>query len=72
MVDDVEEGYADIASQKSVAAAVGQNMVYQRRRGAFAFGAGHANYLLVVAIQKQFGLRSDALGLDKIVDMVES
>ena len=46
-------------------------MVYQRRGGTFALRSGHANHLLVVAVQKQFGLRCDAVRLDKIVDMVE-
>ena len=66
LVHNIEEGYADIAGQKSVAAAVGQNMVYQRRRGAFAFGAGDANSLVMELAEEQVGLRGDlnALGIE--------
>ena len=56
LVHNIEEGYADIACQKGVSTAIGQDVVNQRGSGTFALGACNSDYLVIISVQEQFCL----------------
>ena len=69
LVEDVEEGHADVAGKDGVPSGAFQKVVDKGGRGAFALGAGDAHDLFVIGLQKQIGLGGDALNIDEVVGL---
>ena len=71
ILNHVEERDADVADQHSVAFGVRQNVVDKGRGGAFALSTGHADDVFAVGHQEKFGLRTELLPRNEVVDIVE-
>ena len=72
LLDDVEEGHADVAGEECLAAGRLEDVVDERGGGALALGAGDAHHLLVAGLQEEVALRGDALGVHEIVEVVKA
>lgn len=72
LLDDVEEGNADVAGENGVAACAFEKMVDERGCGAFSLGACDADDLFVISLQKEVRLRGDALNFHEIVEAREA